>query len=982
MIKYLILFLLLTTELLGQNKLPISFANNSYSICKENSIFNTNVYLDATNKIQICAFGGGICWQNNEFETVEKKDSIIDKKWSKIFNETHSKKQWVVSKNRIDIYENDSLLKTKRIAFDDFSNTYFKNNTLYYVNFSDSSISKFDGNKTQILNQFDEKVYNYQVFYDDFENKIYFVVFFKNKFSVYKESVDHFVLQKEIKAKYEYHLEIIYLKNGNCFYFTKPTNSDLLDLMESNGNSIKNIGKIPFKSRFFKNYLILKNDYGIYNLSKIENSKIVKISNLTYQEGVRNFVFDTITNSIFVGTDNKPVRSFLHLNNYPKLFHNLNSSSIFAVSEDHLGRIFAGSYQGAMTIIEKENKTEFDLKKYFPINAGLKIKDKIYFSDLNSFIEIDKDLKIKTSLENHQSYVAHLSKDKKTVYLGLTRKKGLFKTDATLLYNHIPNWEKVDSTKGFNFEKIYTISEDKLNRIWCGSPGEGIGIYDPKENNATFVNSKNIHNFGPISSALDSRGGLWFGGYNSNLFYIDANEKQVDFNKFISIKHPLLESKNRIMSLAVFENYLVIGAYDKILLLDINEYYTSKKIKIRYLNPNETNFTSFVEQNTMIVAQDKTIWFSTSDNLYQWDIKKWLSLPTFKVIPSVLIKKDSTEINFASNKYINFRPNENSFQIQINYQTKDNMPRYINGILSKKGVKPNFESPDLKTKFQYTNLSPGAYIFYIRVCQQDGSYDIYEYPIGIEKYLWQKWWFWFVLTISFIGLLIYFFQRRNEIEKQKKKMSQLNLSSLSNQFRPHFMLNVLNNIGSQMQDKPHAEKVISRLGESINILYRFTQENEFTIPFSQEWKLVENSVEIQKLLFIPHLNWVVQNNHIIPNDYKIPIGLLQIPVENALLHGLRNKTDGSCVLEIDFNENNTHYFINITDNGIGREKAGKINNFKKNGNGLKTILKMISTINRYQKNAVNFEIFDNTESSGTIVKIALCKKTDYDKIKK
>jgi len=46
------------------------------------------------------------------------------------------------------------------------------------------------------------------------------------------------------------------------------------------------------------------------------------------------------------------------------------------------------------------------------------------------------------------------------------------------------------------------------------------------------------------------------------------------------------------------------------------------------------------------------------------------------------------------------------------------------------------------------------------------------------------------------------------------------------------------------------------------------------------------------------------------------------------------------------------------------------------------ILKMIYTINRYQKNAVNFEIFDNTESSGTIVKIALCKKTDYDKIKK
>jgi len=195
------------------------------------------------------------------------------------------------------------------------------------------------------------------------------------------------------------------------------------------------------------------------------------------------------------------------------------------------------------------------------------------------------------------------------------------------------------------------------------------------------------------------------------------------------------------------------------------------------------------------------------------------------------------------------------------------------------------------------------------------------------------------------------------------------------------MLNALNSIGSQMQGKPHAEKVISRLGESINILYGFTQKNEFTLPFKNEWKLVENSIEIQRLLFLPDLKFTVTNENLIPNDYKIPVGLLQIPVENALLHGLRNKIDGNCILEIDFKEDENHYFITITDNGVGREKAMKINNFKKNGNGLKTIFEMITIINQHQKNSVVFEIIDQQAPTGTIVKIALNKNIDYEKIK-
>lgn len=251
----------------------------------------------------------------------------------------------------------------------------------------------------------------------------------------------------------------------------------------------------------------------------------------------------------------------------------------------------------------------------------------------------------------------------------------------------------------------------------------------------------------------------------------------------------------------------------------------------------------------------------------------------------------------------------------------------------------------------------------------------------IDTFYWQKWWFWAIVSLFPISFLLFYFKKRNQIEKQKKRLSQLNLSSLSNQFRPHFMLNALNSIGSQMGEKPHAEKVISRLGESINILYGFTQKNNFTLSFENEWKLVENSLEIQRLLFIPELNVTIKNKEVLPSDYKIPVGLFQIPIENALLHGLRNKTDGNCNLTIEFEENKTHYFITILDNGVGRQKAAEINNFKKNGNGLTTVFEMIKIINEHQKNGIKFKIFDLNQPKGTKISISLHKNIDYEKIK-
>jgi len=721
-------------------------------------------------------------------------------------------------------------------------------------------------------------------------------------------------------------------------------------------------------------------------ICRVTGDRMVELANSSLGDSYVYKLYSKETNSYYCGTNGSLLRLFPHIKKYPRLFYNNNSNSVFTLQQDDKGQIWAGSYQGTLSIITNEKKaiqSKTNAIKF--LNGGTPYKDKMLLIGESGIglLQYENIYKYRPIANDVAGYCTYISKSDK-LYMG-TMLKGLWYTDLkSLSESEKIKWEKITNKHGLAIENILTICEDRFGSIWYGG-GSGIGVYNPNTKLCTTWKRRETKPdfLGTMAMLADTNRTVWIGAKNGNLlYYNDKNEPGYSSKNFVALKHPLLEGGKPITFIHQWNQYLVIGAGDKVLLFDLKKWYANETVAVRYLNPMEMNLTSGTEQNTILTdRRDQSIWFASSDMVYQWDIRKWLELPTFTVDPSILIKKDSTQAEFKNSEAIAFKATENSFDIEITYQTKDNMPRFVNGVMTKKGDLPVFETPNLQTKFQFKNLSAGDYIFYVRTCQQDGSYSVHQFPICIDNFLWQKWWFWLVISFAFLGILIYFFQRRNEIDKQKKKLSQLNLSSLSNQFRPHFMLNALNSIGSQMQGKPHAEKVISRLGESINILYSFTQKNKFTLPFCNEWKLVENSIEIQRLLFIPDLSVVLRNEHLIAQDYEIPVGLLQIPVENALLHGLRNRTDSPCILEIEFSENTTHYFVTITDNGVGRENAAKINNFKKNGNGLKTITEMVQIINQSYKRAVIFDIADTVGQPGTKVTISLLKNIDYDKIK-
>lgn len=983
--KCLLLFIL-TLKFFAQ-EIPISESNyfvyDKYNYGETLNNITSQIF-QSNNGELICSEYSGFIYKINNSTILKALPNIKSKnpilmKYIKLKNGI----EYYCCSHEIIMYSNKNIIKRIKInTQNDFSNNFSVfNDTIYFTTyFSDKKliVRKFDGRKIVSLISIkpDSLRYNFQMFVN---NQISIIEYNEAEVAISKLAHNKLNIIKKYKIDYPI-FSINYFKDVKNFSGSTMSNKNFVCI---NGKFLyfNNNSKLSISSFYSKFYY---NDIGknknIYELTQTGNNYLFTT---TFSTGHLILKKNKETNSYYAGTNTKLLRYFPHLKKYPRLFDNINSSSVFSITQDAKGQIWTGSYNKGLTIIDG-NKAYQDTKNEFMfMNGGLAYKDKIIlFAESEKGAILYSDLKkYRKIVDNSTFFYAYKSRDN-ILYLGSSA-KGLWYTDISNLDKLEPiKWNIIDDKNGLKIYNILTINEDKYGNIWTGRSNQGISVYNPKKRKAkTWLIDKDEISFGSMCTVLDTKNTLWFGKNDGGLCYYDGkNANDYNVKNFKSIIHPLLQNKIGITFMHQWKDYLILGGSDKVLLFDLKKWYSNKTVSVRYLNTQETNFSASTEQNTCLVdKRDESVWFATSDMVYQWDIKKWLSLPTFKVLPTILIKKDSIETEFKYNKQIDFKPSENSFDIEITYQTKDNLPRFINGVLVKKDEKPIFENPNLQTKFNFKNLSSGEYIFYVRVCQQDGSFDIFNYPIYINSFLWQKWWFWLIISLFPIGFIAFYFKKKNEIEQTKKKLSHLNLASLSNQFRPHFMLNALNSIGSQMEEMPHAEKVISRLGESITILYGFTQTNDFLHSFNNEWKLVENIIEIQKLLFIPDLKVISSGSDFINENYKIPVGLIQIPVENALLHGLRNKEYGKYSLEINICENENYYQIEIFDNGVGREKSKEINNFKKNGKGLSTIFEMIQIINSHVSNAIIFEIRD--EQIGTKVSIQLKKEIDYDKIK-
>ena len=112
-------------------------------------------------------------------------------------------------------------------------------------------------------------------------------------------------------------------------------------------------------------------------------------------------------------------------------------------------------------------------------------------------------------------------------------------------------------------------------------------------------------------------------------------------------------------------------------------------------------------------------------------------------------------------------------------------------------------------------------------------------------------------------------------------------------------------------------------------------------------------------------------DQIMEQDFFIPPMIIQPFVENAILHGLRNKAGESGILDLSANLENGCIIVQVKDNGIGRARSAELkanNPIQKKSLGIKVTQDRISMFNNLNDDKkANVEIQDLSEGTRVLI---------------
>lgn len=220
--------------------------------------------------------------------------------------------------------------------------------------------------------------------------------------------------------------------------------------------------------------------------------------------------------------------------------------------------------------------------------------------------------------------------------------------------------------------------------------------------------------------------------------------------------------------------------------------------------------------------------------------------------------------------------------------------------------------------------------------QQELKYDydkkVWTYKLATEKKNAAKNNLLIGLSALVVLLLIgAYFLYRNYKQKQtissfEKKALQQKL--LLTQMNPHFIFNSVDNIQSLIHDNRQQEavKYLSSFSKLTRQILEHSTENYITLE--EELTMLENYISIQQLLYNNKFTFSIETSNIeAPESILVPPMVAQPFIENAIKHGLKNKTtNGEIAIVFEMKDNKL--LFEVQDNGSGFASDLKPSNHK------------------------------------------------------
>nr|WP_321221548.1 tetratricopeptide repeat protein [uncultured Psychroserpens sp.] len=189
--------------------------------------------------------------------------------------------------------------------------------------------------------------------------------------------------------------------------------------------------------------------------------------------------------------------------------------------------------------------------------------------------------------------------------------------------------------------------------------------------------------------------------------------------------------------------------------------------------------------------------------------------------------------------------------------------------------------------------------------------------------------FWYSMLVLIIIVSVLVALYRNRQLSQEKQILTLEQDMLRSQMNPHFIFNSLNSIKLYIinNEKENAVYYLNKFSKLIRKILVASSEKENTLE--DELDTMKLYMNIENIRFSNEIDFQIEvDDNVNASNIKLPSLILQPFLENALWHGLSSKEDDKEIKLHVYRTQDDFIMISIQDNGIGREKAEKINKDK------------------------------------------------------
>lgn len=526
------------------------------------------------------------------------------------------------------------------------------------------------------------------------------------------------------------------------------------------------------------------------------------------------------------------------------------------------------------------------------------------------------------------------------------------------LKNNIGYFDTVINIGKYNIKALIKIGESSVLVTSLG----GTFILDLNDFSLTPVSHKTFKGY-------PKENNLFKNGYGDNklLFLFSENVRGIVFD---------LKKRERVFLDGLDTNLAIIGIHkmneDSLLIVSKGELgifsYSSYKYEkmnslSKAIHPYGLTSSSFNNERLLITTRTDLLEIDLSTPLINEHSEYILAITriktndkTLKFGDTILLQKneDNLNISFSALDFLDLN--------KINYEYR------LMGY-SEDWTETNYGEAN------FINLPPGEFNFELRAFLDKKLIATKSFVLirayKFHEVLWVQ--ILFFLLVSVIVVFVFYRVIKSFVNRKtlQNRLYDLEFVAYQNQMNPHFTFNSLNSILSLIKLKKNedAENYLIRFS---NILRSVLDQSPGSfVNLFEEIKYLNDYLEMERMHSDKSFDFNFEfDDELEINRILIPQMILQPFVENAIIHGTKNKDNAN--VELIFSKEQNGVLIRIKDSGVPSTKEIKHFKLKRNKSiGIDNIVDRLNILEkRYNINAkYNYKDYDGGKLKGRVVTI-------------